>query len=84
MPVFSYASHSVVLAIEDQFQEKDLKDFLCALGFELHHLSYHANRAERTVRYDMTIRTRLRDGLECLNRAWATRPEIISYQITPL
>lgn len=84
MPVFSYASHSVVLAIEHQFQEKDLKDFLCAHGFELHHLSYHANRAERTVRYDMTIRTRLRDGLECLNRAWATRPEIISYQISPL
>ena len=84
MPVFSYASHSIALSIQNKFQEKDLKDFLSALGFELHHLSYHTNVGEQTVKYEMTIRTRLRDGLAHLNQAWAKRADVISYHITPL
>lgn len=84
MPVFSYASHSIVLAIENKYQEKDLTDFLSALGFELHHLSYHTSVSEQTVKYEMTIRTRLRDGLAHLNQAWAQRADVISYHITPL
>jgi putative Mg2+ transporter-C (MgtC) family protein len=84
MPVFSYASHSIVLAIENQFKEKDLKDFLSALGFELHHLSYHTRVSAKTVQYDMTIRTRQRNGLAQLNQAWARRADVISYHITPL
>ena len=84
MPVFSYASHSVTLSIDTQYQAQDLKRFLCVLDFELHHLSYHVNVSERTVKYEMTIRTRMRDGLERLNQAWKKRPEVISYQITPL
>jgi len=38
----------------------------------------------RTVKYEMTIRTRTRGGLTQLSSAWAERHDIVSYSITPL
>jgi hypothetical protein len=38
----------------------------------------------RTVKYEMTIRTRTRGGLTQLSSAWAARHDIVSYSITPL
>jgi hypothetical protein len=36
------------------------------------------------VRYEMTIRTKVKGGMSNLTRAWASRGDILSYNILPL
>ena len=84
LPSFSYASHSVVIPTNSDFDETKLKVFLESLSFDLDHLSCHRDFSVGTVRYDMTIRTRAASGLIALNKAWSNRKDVLSYTITPL
>ena len=84
LPAFSYASHSVVVPVESAIDEPSLKSFLRSLGFDVHQVSCLRDLVARTVRYDMTIRTKARGGLAQLNSAWASRRDVVSYSITPL
>ena len=38
----------------------------------------------RTAKYDMTIRTKTKDGLSQLYAAWSKRDDVVSYSILPL
>ena len=84
LPAFSYAAHSVVLPVDSAVDELSLRSFLGSLGFDVHQVSCSRDHVARTVKYDMTIRTKAKGGLTQLNSAWATRTELISYSITPL
>ena len=84
LPSFSYAAHSVVVPLDSDIDETSLKSFLCAHGFDVHQVSCLRDHAVRTVKYDMTIRTRAKGGLTILTRAWASRGGVVSYSITPL
>jgi putative Mg2+ transporter-C (MgtC) family protein len=84
LPSFAYAAHSVVLPAQSAVDEPSLRSFLGSLGFDVHHVSCMRDHLARTVKYDMTIRTKTKGGLTQLNSAWAGRNEVISYSITPL
>lgn len=84
LPSFSYAAHSVVVPVDSAIDEPALKTFLRSLSFEVHQVSCLRDLVARTVKYEMTIRTRTRGGLTQLSSAWAARHDIVSYSITPL
>lgn len=84
LPSFNYAAHTVVVAIESAVDDESLRSFLCSLGFDVHQVSCLRDHVARTVKYDMTIRTKARRGLSQLNTAWAARNDVVSYSITPL
>lgn len=84
LPSFVYASHSVVVPVESASDEASLRLFLRSLGFDVHQVSCLHDLASRTVKYDMTIRTKARGGLTKLSTAWARRGDFVSYSITPL
>jgi putative Mg2+ transporter-C (MgtC) family protein len=84
LPSYSYAAHSVVVPVDSAIDEPALKSFLRSLGFEVHQVSCLRDLLARTVKYEMTIRTRARGGLSHLSSAWAARHDVVSYTITPL
>lgn len=84
LPSFSYAAHTVVVPVESAIDEPSLRSFLRSLGFDVHQVSCLRDLVARTVKYDMTIRTKAREGLTSLNGAWAARNDVVSYSITPL
>lgn len=84
LPSFSYAAHTVIVHIESNVDEKSLRSFLHSLGFDVHQVSCMRDRTVRTVKYDMTIRTKAKGGLTRLNNAWAARSDVVSYSIMPL
>jgi putative Mg2+ transporter-C (MgtC) family protein len=84
MPSFSYAAHSVVVAVESTIDEAALKSFLRSLGFDVHQVSCQRDLVARTAKYDMTIRTKAKDGLSQLYAAWSKRHDVVSYSILPL
>lgn len=84
LPSFCYATHTVVVSIDGDVDEGSLRSFLLSIGFDVHHVSCACDHVARTVKYDMTIRTRVRGGLSRLNLAWAARQDVVSYSITPL
>jgi putative Mg2+ transporter-C (MgtC) family protein len=84
MPSFLYAAHSVVVAVESTIDEAALKSFLRSLGFDVHQVSCQRDLVTRTAKYDMTIRTKAKDGLSQLYAAWSKRDDVVSYSILPL
>jgi putative Mg2+ transporter-C (MgtC) family protein len=84
LPSFSYAAHTVVVPLDSRVDEAALKSFLESLGFGVHQVSCLCDHAARTVKYDMTIRTKTRDGFVKLHGAWAARGDVVSYGIMPL
>ncbi len=86
LPAYAYAAHSVVVPIEDDsgVDEASLKTFLKSMGFDVHNISCVCDYTARTVKYDMTIRTKAKGGLARLHQAWAGRSRVLSYSITPL
>jgi putative Mg2+ transporter-C (MgtC) family protein len=84
LPSFSYATHTVVVPVESAIDEASLKSFLSSHGFDVHQVSCLCDHTVRTVKYDMTIRTKAKGGLTQLNRAWASRGDVVSYSIMPL
>jgi len=84
LPSFSYATHSVIVPVESALGEATLKSFLRSLGFDVHQVSCLRCHVARTVKYDMTIRTKSKDGLSRLDTAWAARSDVVSYSINPL
>ncbi len=84
LPSFAYASHSVVVPVEGAIDEPSLRSFLRSLGFDVHNISCLHDMAARTMKYDMTVRTKTRDGMTKLSTAWASRGGFVSYSITPL
>jgi putative Mg2+ transporter-C (MgtC) family protein len=84
LPSFSYAAHSVVVPVESAIGETSLKSFLHSLGFDVHQVSCLRCHVARTVKYDMTIRTKAKGGLTKLDNAWAARSDVVSYSINPL
>jgi putative Mg2+ transporter-C (MgtC) family protein len=84
LPSFNYAAHTVVVPVESAVDEASLKSFLCSLGFDVHQVSCLRDYVARTVKYDMTIRTKARGGLTHLNSAWAARNDVVSYSIKPI
>jgi putative Mg2+ transporter-C (MgtC) family protein len=84
LPSFSYATHTVVVPVDSAIDESTLKAFLAGQGFDVHQLSCSLDHTVRTVKYDMTIRTKAKGGMTRLTRAWASRGDILSYNITPL
>lgn len=84
LPSFSYATHAVVVPVESTIDEASLKSFLGSLGFDVHQVSCLRDHSARTVKYEMTIRTKARGGLMHLNSAWAARKDVVSYSILPL
>lgn len=84
LPYYAYALHSVMVPLESGEDEASLKSFLKSMKFDVHQISCKCDHKERTVRYDMTIRTNVKGGFEQLNKAWASRNQVVSYSITPL
>lgn len=84
LPSFAYAAHSVVVPVESAIDETSLRSFLRSLGFDVHQVSCLRDLVARTVKYDMTIRTKAKGGLTQLNSAWAIRGDVVSYSIMPL
>lgn len=84
LPSYSYASHCVVVPVESAIDEVCLQSFLRSLNFDVHRVSCLRDRVARTVKYEMTIRTKAKGGLTQLNSAWADRSDVVSYSITPL
>lgn len=84
LPSYAYAAHSVIVPVDSAMSEATLKAFLHSLGFDVHQVSCLRCHIARTVKYDMTIRTKDRSGLTRLDDAWAARSEVVSYSINPL
>lgn len=84
LPSFSYAAHTVVVPIDSSIDEQALTRFLGSIDIDVHQVSCLRDYVAGTIRYEMTVRTKLRSGLSFLNTAWARRTDVVSYSITPL
>ncbi len=84
LPRLSYATHTIVVSMDSKIDEAFLKSFLSSLGFDVHQVSCSLDFTTRRVKYDMTIRTKHKGGLEQLHKAWAIRQDIASFSIQPL
>jgi putative Mg2+ transporter-C (MgtC) family protein len=84
LPTFSYATHSVAFPLNAAMDEQGLRRFLGARGFSVDNVSCHFDQHRGTVEYEMTIRTKLKEGLVRLNDAWSQKQEATSFRITPL
>jgi putative Mg2+ transporter-C (MgtC) family protein len=84
LPSYSYAAHTVVVPSAGTLNEETLKAFLQAQDFSVHLVSCDQDYVAGTVKYEMTIRTRVNGGLARLGEAWARRGDVIRYSIKPL
>jgi hypothetical protein len=69
---------------DSAIDEPSLRAFLRSNGFDVHQVSCIHDLASRTIKYDMTIRTKARGGLTRLSQTWSRRGDFVSYSITPL